>query len=119
LQTDYIGLVLGDIWDEITPVERHAGLDDSFTGKGSLCRHPRTLLPGGSPGKYSGRSFGAGHSFVGLQIEYSLIERTVDARTDSHGKALNLGVLAWSPLARGVLTGKFTVEARPTEGGDQ
>jgi len=45
--------------------------------------------------------------FVGLQIEYSLIERTVERELIPMGKALNLGVTAWSPLSSGVLTGKY------------
>jgi len=45
--------------------------------------------------------------FVGLQIEYSLIERTVERELIPMAKALNIGVTAWSPLAGGVLTGKY------------
>ena len=45
--------------------------------------------------------------FIGLQIEYNLIERTVERELVPVAKALNLGVLAWSPLAKGVLTGKY------------
>jgi aryl-alcohol dehydrogenase-like predicted oxidoreductase len=45
--------------------------------------------------------------FVGLQIEYSLIERTVERELVPMAKALNLGLTAWSPLARGMLTGKY------------
>jgi aryl-alcohol dehydrogenase-like predicted oxidoreductase len=42
-----------------------------------------------------------------LQIEYSLIERTVERELIPMAKALNIGVTAWSPLANGVLTGKY------------
>jgi aryl-alcohol dehydrogenase-like predicted oxidoreductase len=42
-----------------------------------------------------------------LQIEYSLIERTVERELIPMAKALNIGVTAWSPLAGGVLTGKY------------
>jgi aryl-alcohol dehydrogenase-like predicted oxidoreductase len=45
--------------------------------------------------------------FIGLQIEYSLIERTVERELIPMAKALNVGVTAWSPLAGGVLTGKY------------
>jgi len=45
--------------------------------------------------------------FVGLQIEYSLIERTVERELVPMAKALDLGVTAWSPLSSGVLTGKY------------
>src|SRR5215467_13236272 len=45
--------------------------------------------------------------FIGLQIEYSLIERTVERELVPMAKALDLGVVAWSPLAGGVLSGKY------------
>ncbi len=44
--------------------------------------------------------------FVGLQIEYSLIERTPEAELLPMAADLGLGVTAWSPLAGGMLTGK-------------
>jgi aryl-alcohol dehydrogenase-like predicted oxidoreductase len=45
--------------------------------------------------------------FVGLQIEYSLVERTVERELIPMANAFKLGVTAWSPLAGGVLTGKY------------
>src|SRR5258707_15517613 len=54
--------------------------------------------------------------FIGLQIEYSLIERTVERELIPMAKALNLGVLAWSPLASGVLSGKYHGEGKPDGG---
>jgi aryl-alcohol dehydrogenase-like predicted oxidoreductase len=45
--------------------------------------------------------------FIGLQIEYSLIERTVERELIPMAKALSIGVTAWFLLARGVLTGKY------------
>src|SRR6202035_4752927 len=45
--------------------------------------------------------------FIALQIEYSLIERTVERELIPMAKALNLGLTAWSPLASGILTGKY------------
>jgi aryl-alcohol dehydrogenase-like predicted oxidoreductase len=42
-----------------------------------------------------------------MQIEYSLIERTVERELIPVAKALNVGVTAWSPLSGGVLTGKY------------
>ena len=41
--------------------------------------------------------------FIGLQIEYSLIERRVERELVPMAKALNVRVLAWSPLSNGVL----------------
>jgi aryl-alcohol dehydrogenase-like predicted oxidoreductase len=54
--------------------------------------------------------------FIGLQIEYSLIERTVERELIPMAEALNVGVLAWSPLASGVLSGKYHGEGK-AEGG--
>lgn len=45
---------------------------------------------------------------VALQIEYSLIERTGERELLPMARELGLGVLAWSPLAGGVLSGKYT-----------
>jgi aryl-alcohol dehydrogenase-like predicted oxidoreductase len=41
------------------------------------------------------------------QVEYSLLNRAVEAETIPAAQALGLGILPWSPLGRGVLTGKY------------
>ena len=108
LQTDYIDLYWVHIWDQITPVEEvMRGLDD-------LVRQGKVLYIGISdaPAWWVAQantlaSFRGWSSFVGLQIEYSLVERTVERELIPMAKALNLGVTAWSPLSGGVLTGKY------------
>ncbi len=45
---------------------------------------------------------------IALQIEYNLIERTVERDLIPMAKALGLGVIPWSPLASGVLSGKYS-----------
>ncbi len=45
--------------------------------------------------------------FIGLQIEYSLVERTVERELIPMAKAFDLGLVAWSPLAGGLLSGKY------------
>jgi aryl-alcohol dehydrogenase-like predicted oxidoreductase len=117
LQTDYIDLYWVHIWDQITPVEEvMRGLDD-------LVRQGKVLYVGISDApawwiaqantlaKLSGWS-----SFAGLQVEYSLIERTVERELVPMAKALNLGFTAWSPLASGVLTGKYHGHGSPEQG---
>jgi len=108
LKTDYIDLYWVHIWDQITPVEEvMRGLDD-------LVRQGKVLYVGISdaPAWWIAQANTLAHlrgwsPFVGLQIEYSLIERTVERELIPMAKALNLGLTAWSPLARGVLTGKY------------
>jgi aryl-alcohol dehydrogenase-like predicted oxidoreductase len=41
------------------------------------------------------------------QVEYSLLNRAVEAEVVPAAQALGLGILPWSPLGRGVLTGKY------------
>jgi aryl-alcohol dehydrogenase-like predicted oxidoreductase len=53
--------------------------------------------------------------FVALQIEYSLAERTVERELIPMSKAFNVGVVAWSPLAGGVLTGKYAGGQKATD----
>jgi aryl-alcohol dehydrogenase-like predicted oxidoreductase len=108
LKTDYIDLYWVHIWDQITPVEEvMRGLDD-------LVRQGKVLYVGISdaPAWWIAQANTLAHlrgwsPFVGLQIEYSLIERTVERELIPMAKALNLGLTAWSPLSRGVLTGKY------------
>jgi aryl-alcohol dehydrogenase-like predicted oxidoreductase len=108
LQTDYVDLYWVHIWDEITPVEEvMRGLDD-------LVRQGKTLYVGISdaPAWWVAQAnmlaeLRGWTQFVGLQIEYNLIERTVERELIPMAKAMDLGVLAWSPLDKGILTGKY------------
>jgi len=108
LRTDYIDLYWVHIWDQITPVEEvMRGLDD-------LVRAGKVLYVGISdaPAWWIAQANTLAHlrgwsPFIGLQIEYNLIERTVERELVPMAKALNLGLTAWSPLARGMLTGKY------------
>jgi aryl-alcohol dehydrogenase-like predicted oxidoreductase len=53
---------------------------------------------------------------VGLQIEHILIQRTVERELIPKARALNMGVTAWSPLANGILTGKYHGEGKAEAG---
>jgi aryl-alcohol dehydrogenase-like predicted oxidoreductase len=44
---------------------------------------------------------------VSNQVEYSLLARAVEAETVPAARAMGIGILPWSPLGRGVLTGKY------------
>jgi aryl-alcohol dehydrogenase-like predicted oxidoreductase len=108
LKTDFIDLYWVHIWDQITPVEEvMRGLDD-------LVRQGKVLYVGISdaPAWWIAQAntlaqLRGWSPFVGLQIEYSLIERTVERELIPMAKALNLGLTAWSPLSGGVLSGKY------------
>src|SRR5579859_4861254 len=114
LQTDYIDLYWVHIWDQMTPVEEvMRGLDD-------LVRQGKVLYTGISdaPAWWIAQANTLAHlrdwsPFIELQIEYSLIERTVERELIPMAKALNIGVTAWSPLAGGILSGKYQSGSSP------
>ncbi|SDG90812.1 MULTISPECIES: aldo/keto reductase [unclassified Duganella] len=109
LDTDRIDLLYVHAWDFTTrPDEVMRALDDLVrAGKVlylGICNTPawrvaelQTLadLRGWSP-------------LVALQIEYSLVERTVEHELLPMAQSMGLGVLPWSPLGGGILTGKYS-----------
>jgi aryl-alcohol dehydrogenase-like predicted oxidoreductase len=117
LQTDYLDLYWVHIWDGITPVEEvMRGLDD-------LVRQGKVLYLGISdaPAWWIAQAntladFEARHSSSGCRLSTALVERTVERELIPMSKALNLGVLAWSPLAKGVLSGKYHGEGKADGG---
>jgi aryl-alcohol dehydrogenase-like predicted oxidoreductase len=117
LQTDYIDLYWVHLWDGITPAEEvMRGLDD-------IIRQDKVLYVGISdaPAWWIAQANTLAElrgwtQFIGLQIEYRLVERTVERELIPMSKALNVGVMAWSPLAKGVLSGKYHGEGKADEG---
>jgi aryl-alcohol dehydrogenase-like predicted oxidoreductase len=108
LKTNFIDLYWLHIWDTITPV------DEVMRGFEDLVRQGKILYAGVSdaPAWWIARGNTLAElrgwtRFVGLQVEYSLIERTVERELLPMAKALGLGVTAWSPLAGGWLSGKY------------
>jgi len=109
LQTDYIDLLWVHAWDEYTPFEETLrGLDD-------LVRSGKLLYIGVSdtPAWIVSASnvlaeLRGWTCYVGLQIEYSLLERTPERDLLPMAEHFGLSVLAWAPLGAGVLTGKYT-----------
>jgi aryl-alcohol dehydrogenase-like predicted oxidoreductase len=55
------------------------------------------------------------HRFVSLQPQYNLLVRTIEREHFAACRDLGLGILPWSPLAAGMLTGKIRRDSRPAE----
>ncbi|MFC1642693.1 aldo/keto reductase [Myxococcota bacterium] len=109
LRTDYIDLYWMHAWDQFTPIEETMrALDDLVTaGKVRYLGVSDTPAWKVTQANLMARMHGW-TPFVGLQIEYSLLRRTVEGELIPMAEELGLGVTPWSPLASGVLTGKFT-----------
>jgi aryl-alcohol dehydrogenase-like predicted oxidoreductase len=109
LQTDYIDLYWLHNWDVHTPIEetmsaledlvragkiRYIGVSDTPAWKiveANMTAHLRGWTP-----------------FIGLQIEYSLLERSVEQELVPMALQFGLGITPWSPLKSGALSGKYT-----------
>jgi aryl-alcohol dehydrogenase-like predicted oxidoreductase len=109
LRTDYVDLWQIHTWDENTPLEevlsaldyavstgkaRHVGISN-FAGW-QLARAVTLQNP----------IFGKA-AIISTQNEYSLLNRKIEREVLPASRELGVGVLAWSPLGRGVLTGKY------------
>ncbi len=107
LKTEYIDLYWLHIWDQITPIEEVMRAFDDLVRQGKILYAGVSDMPAWLVAKANTLAQLRGWcSFVGLQIEYSLIERTPERDLLPMAADLGVGVTAWSPLAGGVLTGK-------------
>ncbi len=108
LRTDYIDLYWLHIWDRITPLEEVMRGFDDLVRQGKILYAGVSDMAAWAAARANTMAELRGWSpFVGLQIEYSLIERTVERELLPMAKELGMGVTAWSPLAGGLLTGKY------------
>ena len=109
LQTSFIDLYWMHCWESLTPIEetmraldhlvesgkvRYIGFSDTPAWK---CAEAQTMA-----------RFRGWAPLAALQIEYSLLERTVEGELIPMARELGMGVTPWSPLKGGVLTGKYT-----------
>jgi aryl-alcohol dehydrogenase-like predicted oxidoreductase len=111
LGTDYIDLWQIHTWDEKTPLEETLGAMDYALNSGKA----RHVGISNFSGWQTARSvtlqnplFGKA-PIVSTQNEYSLLNRRVEREVLPASVELGVGFLAWSPLGRGVLTGKYRV----------
>ena len=108
LKTDYIDLYWLHIWDKMTPVEEVMRAFDDLVRQGKVLYIGVSDAPAWWIAQANTIADLRGWTeFVGLQIEYSLAERTVERELVPMAKAFHLGLVAWSPLAGGLLSGKY------------
>ncbi|MEB8338209.1 aldo/keto reductase [Streptomyces endophyticus] len=108
LGTDYVDVFMPHIPDGVTPLpEIMAAFEDLIrAGKiryGGLSNFPAWRVAGAAVrSELSGRM-----PLVGIQSEYSLAERSAERELLPMAEAHGLGVVLYSPLAGGLLTGKY------------
>ena len=115
LKTDYIDLYWMHCWDRHTPIdETMRGLDDLVrSGKVRYIGFSDTPAWKVVEAQMLARQHGA-TPVTAIQISYSLVERTVEGDLIPMAQEFGLGVTPWSPLAGGVLSGKYTRDSKTT-----
>ncbi len=114
LRTDYVDLYWLHGWDRRTPIEETLRtLDDQVTaGKiryVGFCNVPAWV----AARSRTIADFRGWAPLTALQLEYSLLERTAEGELLPMAEALGVGVLPWSPLRGGQLSGKYVRDGDP------
>lgn len=108
LGTDFVDLWLVHGWDHVTPIEETlsalAAAQESgkarYVGVSNYAAWQLALAASVAEHRH-------GLSLVANEVEYSLLARETEAEVFGAAAAVGSGVLAWSPVGRGVLTGKY------------
>lgn len=117
LGTDYVDLYWMHVWDMVTPVE------ELMQTMGDLVRAGKIRYFGFSdlPAWYAAKAatLATAHAIPGpiaMQLEYSLTERTIEQEHIPAARECGMGIVPWSPLAAGFLTGKYKREDKGNSG---
>ncbi len=109
LNTDYIDVLWLHAWDFMTPATEVMRAFDDLVRAGKVLYIGISDAPAWVVSQCNTLAELRGWTqFIGLQIEYSLIQRTPERELLPMARTLDIGVTAWSPLASGWLTGKYT-----------
>jgi aryl-alcohol dehydrogenase-like predicted oxidoreductase len=119
LQTDYIDLYWMHNWDMVTPVEEVMRAFDDLVRSGKV----RYIGLSDVPAWYLARAqtiaeWRGSERIAALQLEYSLVERNIEREHVPAALELGMGITPWSPLASGLLSGKYASmkDVQKTEG---
>jgi aryl-alcohol dehydrogenase-like predicted oxidoreductase len=108
LKTDYIDVYWLHVWDFMTPVEEVMRSLDDQVRAGKILYVGISDAPAWVVAQANTLATLQGWSpFIGLQAEYSLVQREAERDLIPMAEAFDIGVTAWSPLGAGVLTGKY------------
>jgi aryl-alcohol dehydrogenase-like predicted oxidoreductase len=108
LQTDHIDLFWAHMTDGATPIEEIVRAFDDLVRAGKIHYAGLSNFPAWRIARAATIAELRGWSpIAGIQVEYSLVERTAERELTPMAEALGLAIAAWSPLGGGFLTGKY------------
>jgi aryl-alcohol dehydrogenase-like predicted oxidoreductase len=108
LRTDRIDLLWVHMPDGLTPMEEIMQGLDELTRSGKIVYAGLSNFPAWRAARGATIAELRGSTRIaGLQFEHSLVQRTSEHELLPAGRALGLGLLGWSPLGGGLLSGKY------------
>ncbi|MBX3510514.1 MAG: aldo/keto reductase [Hyphomonadaceae bacterium] len=117
LRTDYLDLYWLHAWDTITPIEEVVETLDDLVRSGKIRYVGLSDVPAWIMARAQTYAELRGRTRVAaLQVEYSLLDRTVEIEHTGACSELGLGICAWGPLGAGLLTGKYRQVGRAPKG---
>ncbi len=116
LQTDYVDLYQAHRYDQDTPLE------ETMQAFADVVRQGKALYIGVS--EWTAEQIRAGHQLaeqlnvqlISSQPQYSALWRVIEGEVVPTSKELGISQIVWSPIAQGVLTGKYQPGAAPPAG---
>lgn len=91
-------------WDPYTPIEETLSAAEHAIDSGKV----RYLgISNYSGWQLTSATLGSSYPIISAQMEYSLLQRGIEREVIPAALDLGIGIMAWSPLGRGVLTGKY------------
>jgi len=115
LGVEAIDLYQAHAWDPLTPIDETLRAMDGFVKAGKIRYYGFSNFTGWQLTKAVARARELGLAApVSLQPQYSLLVREIEWEIVPAAEDAGLGLLPWSPLGGGWLTGKYTREQRPT-----
>ncbi len=117
LRTDYVDLLQLHVPDPHTPLEETLRALDDLTRRGLVRYVGFCNFPAWQVATALGIQREKGYApFVSAQMYYSLLGRDIEHEVVPLARHAGLGILPWSPLAGGFLSGKYTREKTGEEG---
>lgn len=111
LNTDYIDLYWMHIWDGVTPAEEIVHTLSDLVRAGKIRYYALSDMPAWLAMKVATIAAERGiPGPIAIQVEYSLVARDIEAEHVPVAREAGMGVVPWSPLAGGFLTGKYNKE---------
>ncbi|MEV4013465.1 aldo/keto reductase [Nonomuraea angiospora] len=109
LRTDYVDIYWVHLWDRHTPIEETMRALDEAVRSGKVLHVGISDAPAWVVSRANTvAEFRGWASFAGLQVPYSLLQRDIERELLPMAESYGMSVTAWSPLAGGILSGKFT-----------